>query len=120
MPTYEYRCTDCGNRVEVFQRIGDDSPTVCEICGGTLRKVFHPAGIVFKGSGFYATDSRKARAGAGDGKRSSEKGGGEKGGGEKAPSEKPGSETKSSEKGGSEKDPSKTSSFDAASKGKSS
>jgi putative FmdB family regulatory protein len=130
MPTYEYRCTDCGNRVEVFQRIGDVSPTVCEVCGGTLRKVFHPAGIVFKGSGFYATDSRKARAGSGDGKRSSEKGGGEKGGGEKGGaekgggekggSEKGGSETKSSETGGSEKGPSKTSSSDAASKGKSS
>jgi putative FmdB family regulatory protein len=121
MPTYEYLCTDCGNRVEVFQRIGDDSPTVCEICGGPLRKVFHPAGIVFKGSGFYATDSRKARAGAGDGKRSSEKGGGagEKGGSEKTPSERGGSETKSSEKSGSEKDPSRTSSSDAASKGKS-
>jgi putative FmdB family regulatory protein len=130
MPTYEYRCTDCGNRVEVFQRIGDDSPTVCEVCGGTLRKVFHPAGIVFKGSGFYATDSRKARAGSGDGKRSSEKSGGEKGGGEKdggekdggekARSERAGSEKKSSEKGGSEKDPSRTSSSDAGAKGKSS
>jgi putative FmdB family regulatory protein len=126
MPTYEYRCTDCGNRVEVFQRIGDDSPTVCEVCGGTLRKVFHPAGIVFKGSGFYATDSRKARAGSGDGKRSSEKGGGEKGGGEKGGGEKgggerSGSETKGSEKGGSEKGrPSSPSSSDAASKEKSS
>lgn len=121
MPTYEYRCTDCGNRVEVFQRIGDDSPTVCEVCGGPLRKVFHPAGIVFKGSGFYATDSRKARAGSsGDGKRSSEKGGSEKGGGEKAPSERAGSETKSSEKDSSGKGSSRSSSSDAASKGKSS
>ena len=58
MPTYEYRCSDCGNRFEVFQRIDDDPLTVCEKCGGKLRKVFHPAGIVFKGSGFYATDSR--------------------------------------------------------------
>ncbi len=86
MPTYEYRCTDCGNRVEVFQRIGDDPLTVCEVCGGILRKVFHPAGIVFKGSGFYATDSRKAKA-AGDGKRSSDKGGGEKPASEKGGSE---------------------------------
>jgi putative FmdB family regulatory protein len=121
MPTYEYRCTDCGNRVEVFQRIGDDSPTVCEVCGGTLRKVFHPAGIVFKGSGFYATDSRKVRAGSGDGKRSSEKGGGEKGGGERSGSETKGSEKGGSEKGGSEKGrPSSPSSSDAASKEKSS
>lgn len=58
MPTYEYRCNDCGNLFETFQRIGDEPPTVCERCGGRLRKVFHPAGIVFKGSGFYATDSR--------------------------------------------------------------
>jgi putative FmdB family regulatory protein len=59
MPTYEYACTECGNRVEVSQRVDDEPPAVCELCGGTLRKVFHPAGIVFKGSGFYATDSRK-------------------------------------------------------------
>ena len=64
MPTYEYRCSDCGNTFEVFQRIDEETLTVCERCGGRLRKVFHPAGIVFKGSGFYATDSR-ARAKAG-------------------------------------------------------
>jgi putative FmdB family regulatory protein len=65
MPTYEYRCSDCGTLFEVFQRIEDDPLTVCERCGGKLRKVFHPAGIVFKGSGFYATDSRgKAKAGS--------------------------------------------------------
>jgi putative FmdB family regulatory protein len=58
MPTYEYACTECGNHVEVIQRLDDEPLTVCERCGGTLRKVFHPAGIVFKGSGFYATDSR--------------------------------------------------------------
>jgi putative FmdB family regulatory protein len=58
MPTYEYRCSDCGNTFDIVQRIGDDTLTVCERCGGKLRKVFHPAGIVFKGSGFYATDSR--------------------------------------------------------------
>jgi len=74
MPTYEYACIECGNRVEVIQRIDEQPPAVCERCGGTLRKVFHPAGIVFKGSGFYATDSRtkaksKSKGGAdGDGK----------------------------------------------------
>jgi putative FmdB family regulatory protein len=70
MPTYEYACTECGNRVEVFRRLDEEPMTVCERCGGTLRKVFHPAGIVFKGSGFYATDSRtksKSKDG-GDGK----------------------------------------------------
>jgi putative FmdB family regulatory protein len=58
MPTYEYECTACGQHIEVFQRIAEDPLTTCGVCGGRLRKVFHPAGIVFKGSGFYATDSR--------------------------------------------------------------
>jgi putative FmdB family regulatory protein len=58
VPTYEYECTACGQRVEVYQRITEDPLTTCGVCGGPLRKVFHPAGIVFKGSGFYATDHR--------------------------------------------------------------
>jgi putative FmdB family regulatory protein len=58
MPTYEYACTKCGQHVEVFQRFSEPPLTTCGACGGPLRKVFHPAGIVFKGSGFYATDSR--------------------------------------------------------------
>jgi putative FmdB family regulatory protein len=67
MPTYEYECTSCGQHIEVFQRISEDPLTTCGVCGGTLRKVFHPAGIVFKGSGFYATDSRSAsRGGTGE------------------------------------------------------
>ncbi|MDQ4006283.1 MAG: zinc ribbon domain-containing protein [Actinomycetota bacterium] len=60
MPTYEFRCTQCGTLYEVFQRIGDEPMRTCERCGGEVKKVFHPAGIVFKGSGFYATDSRRA------------------------------------------------------------
>jgi len=58
MPTYEYECTSCGQHIEVFQRFAEDPLTTCGACGGRLRKVFHPAGIVFKGSGFYSTDSR--------------------------------------------------------------
>lgn len=58
MPTYEYECTSCGQHIEVFQRFTEDALTTCGACGGKLRKVFHPAGIVFKGSGFYVTDSR--------------------------------------------------------------
>jgi len=66
MPTYEYECTSCGQHMEVFQRFSEDALTTCGVCGGALRKVFHPAGIVFKGSGFYATDSRApAKTGAG-------------------------------------------------------
>ena len=58
MPTYEYACTECGDRTEVVQSIADAPLTTCAICGGRLRKVFSPVGIVFKGSGFYRTDSR--------------------------------------------------------------
>jgi putative FmdB family regulatory protein len=58
MPTYEYRCKDCGQHVEVVQSFSDDPLTECGTCGGELRKVFSPVGIVFKGSGFYKTDSR--------------------------------------------------------------
>jgi putative FmdB family regulatory protein len=65
MPTYEYACTSCGHQIEVFQRFTEDPLTTCGVCGGPLRKVFHPAGIVFKGSGFYATDSRKSGASSG-------------------------------------------------------
>ena len=71
MPTYEYECTVCGQHIEVFQRFSEDPLTTCGVCGGKLRKVFHPAGIVFKGSGFYATDSRaKASSGAASSKDS--------------------------------------------------
>lgn len=58
MPTYQYACTECGDRSEVVQRFTDDPLTVCSTCGGKLRKIFSPVGIVFKGSGFYRTDSR--------------------------------------------------------------
>ena len=59
MPTYQYRCTECGGELEAVQKFTDDPLTVHEDCGGRLRKVFSPVGIVFKGSGFYRTDSRK-------------------------------------------------------------
>jgi putative FmdB family regulatory protein len=59
VPTYQYRCTECGEELEAVQKFSDDSLTVCPACQGSLRKVFSPVGIVFKGSGFYRTDSRK-------------------------------------------------------------
>ena len=59
MPTYQYTCTECGEPVEAVQKFSDPPLTVCAACGGKLRKVFSPVGIVFKGSGFYRTDSRK-------------------------------------------------------------
>jgi putative FmdB family regulatory protein len=58
VPTYQYTCTDCGDAVEAVQKFTDAPLTECVACGGRLRKVFSPVGIVFKGSGFYRTDSR--------------------------------------------------------------
>ena len=66
MPTYEYACAECGERLEAVQKFSDDPLTVCPACGGRLRKVFSPVGIVFKGSGFYRTDSRVSANGAKD------------------------------------------------------
>ncbi|PFG38906.1 putative FmdB family regulatory protein [Georgenia soli] len=60
MPTYAYRCTVCGNEFEVKQSFSDDALTVCSECGGSLRKLFNSVGVVFKGSGFYRTDSRSS------------------------------------------------------------
>ena len=60
MPTYEYVCTKCGERLEAVQSFNDPPLTKCPACKGKLRKVFSAAGIVFKGSGFYKTDSRPA------------------------------------------------------------
>src|SRR5689334_3150419 len=64
MPTYEYRCKDCGEHLEVVQSFTDDALTECPACGGSLRKVFGNIGITFRGSGFYKTDSRKAATSA--------------------------------------------------------
>jgi putative FmdB family regulatory protein len=58
MPTYEYACIDCGHKFEIVQSFSDEALTTCPECGGSLRKVFGSVGIVFKGSGFYKTDSR--------------------------------------------------------------
>ncbi|MFI5714192.1 FmdB family zinc ribbon protein [Nocardia sp. NPDC051750] len=58
MPTYSYACTQCDNRFDIVQSFTDDALTVCSECSGALRKLFNSVGIVFKGSGFYRTDSR--------------------------------------------------------------
>ncbi|HXY65554.1 MAG TPA: FmdB family zinc ribbon protein [Mycobacterium sp.] len=60
MPTYSYACTECGNRFDVVQAFTDDALTTCEQCSGRLRKLFNSVGVVFKGSGFYRTDSRES------------------------------------------------------------
>jgi putative FmdB family regulatory protein len=98
MPTYEYACLSCGTHVEVYQRFSEDALTVCGVCGGPLRKVFHPAGILFKGSGFYATDSR-ASASKGPSSNGDK---GDRGG--PASGEKAGSKTGSGSKGGESSD----------------
>lgn len=59
MPTYEYACTACGERTEARQGFDDPPLDTCPYCGGRLRKLYSPVGIVFKGSGFYATDAKK-------------------------------------------------------------
>ena len=79
MPTYQYVCTECGGQLEAVQKFTDEPLTVHEDCGGRLRKVFSPVGIVFKGSGFYRTDSRgSGPSGASTSSSSSSKEGGSK------------------------------------------
>lgn len=72
MPTYEYECQSCHERVEAVQKFTDPSLTVCPNCGGELRKVFSAVGIVFKGSGFYKNDSRGAKSTSTNGSTTSE------------------------------------------------
>ena len=75
MPTYEYACKDCGEHLEVVQAFTDDALTECPRCGGRLRKLFNAVGVVFKGSGFYRTDSRAASSSSESGSASSGSGG---------------------------------------------
>jgi putative FmdB family regulatory protein len=82
MPIYEYRCPN-GHLFELFQRIGDPQPEVCEVCGeGPVERVLYPVAVHFKGSGFYSTDygrgGRKKEAGSKDGSGSTDGDGGEK------------------------------------------
>lgn len=76
MPTYQYACTECGHDFEQFQSFTDDALTECPQCSGRLRKLFNAVGVVFKGSGFYRTDSRSNGSAA------------DSGSGETTPSEK--------------------------------
>jgi len=89
--TYDYQCRACGTVTEVIHSMLDDGPSVCELCGGALRRIIFPSGIIFKGSGFYRNDSRSSRPGSADGGArvvDSEKGGGTE---KAAPAEKGGS-----------------------------
>ncbi|MGA0866501.1 MAG: FmdB family zinc ribbon protein [Candidatus Nanopelagicaceae bacterium] len=69
MPTYQYLCTACGHEFEVVQSFSDDAISTCEKCPGAVRKVYNSVGIVFKGSGFYKTDSRSASTASTSSKR---------------------------------------------------
>ena len=96
MPTYEYACRDCGHTFEIVQSMWDEPLTMCPECGGSLRKVFAPPAISFKGSGFYATDHGKRS------KRPESEGGEKTAKKETAPSTKEdGSSSSSSSKDGS-------------------
>ena len=105
MPTYQYACTECDHRFDAVQAFSDASLTVCPVCGGKLRKVFSSVGIVFKGSGFYRTDSR---AGAGSTTAKAEAG-----------SDKPAASTEKKAEGGSEKKAEKSEKKAEPAKGKS-
>ena len=96
MPTYEYRCDECGDSFDILQRMSDDPLVTCKKCGGTLRKVLHPVAIHFKGSGFYTTDYGKGSTRRAAGRDAAAEGGESSGeiasssegtpsGGEKAP-----------------------------------
>ncbi|NJP32838.1 FmdB family zinc ribbon protein [Micromonospora thermarum] len=67
MPTYQYACTACGHQLEAVQSFSDEPLTECPACEGRLRKLFNSVGIVFKGSGFYRTDSRSSGSGSDSG-----------------------------------------------------
>jgi len=84
MPTYSYRCTECGEAFDIQQAFTDDSLTVCPNCGGRLRKLFNTVGVTFNGSGFYRTDNRAKPASEGGG--SSESSSGASGGSPSTPS----------------------------------
>jgi putative FmdB family regulatory protein len=118
VPTYEYACTDCGDKSEVVQRFSDDPLTICTECGGRLRKVFSPVGIVFKGSGFYRNDSRNGSRGT----SAAKDGAGKDSNGSKADSSDGGSASESTKKNGSsgtDSSTSKTTSSSSSSSGSS-
>jgi putative FmdB family regulatory protein len=75
VPTYQYACTACGEQLEAVQSFSDAPLTECPACSGTLRKVFSAVGVVFKGSGFYKTDSRTSSSSTSSSSSSSSDGG---------------------------------------------
>jgi putative FmdB family regulatory protein len=94
MPTYGYRCGSCGHEFEIRQRITEEPLTACPKCGGKLSKMLYPAGVIFKGSGYYTTDYKSAGSGE---EKSSSNGAApsSEGSSESKPESKPSGESKS-------------------------
>ncbi|ULE31284.1 FmdB family zinc ribbon protein [Mycobacterium sp. IDR2000157661] len=116
MPTYSYACTDCGDRFDAVQAFSDAALTTCDKCSGRLRKLFGNVGVVFKGSGFYRTDSRDSAKSESNGSSSSSPGqSGESG--SSSPSDKPKSSSpgQSSDSGSSSSSTSSTAAAAASS-----
>jgi putative FmdB family regulatory protein len=72
MPTYSYKCTNCGHRFDKEQRITESPLKECPVCEGLVRRVITPVGVVFKGTGFYVTDNRNGSHGKGKSEKKSE------------------------------------------------
>jgi putative FmdB family regulatory protein len=120
VPTYQYVCTECGGQLEAVQKFTDESLTVHEDCGGRLRKVFSPVGIVFKGSGFYKTDSRSSgSSGASTSTSSTSKENGSKENGSSSSSDSSSSSAKSGDSSSSSSSPSTAGSASSSSGGSS-
>lgn len=102
MPTYEYRCKDCGENLEVVQAFTDEALTECPYCQGALKKVFNSVGISFRGSGFYKNDSRSSSTTSSSGSGSSSSEGSSSSSDGAASSDSSSSSTSSSSSGGSE------------------
>ena len=115
MPTYQYLCTECGGQLEAVQKFTDEALTVHEDCGGRLRKVFSPVGIVFKGSGFYRTDSRGKEPSGASSSSSAAKESGSKESGSKESKEKSSSSSSSDSSSSSSKSGGDSSSSSASS-----
>ena len=124
MPTYSYACTECDNRFDAVQAFTEDALTTCPQCSGRLRKLFNSVGVVFKGSGFYRTDSREASksavasdSGSSAGSSGSDKSGSDKSGSDKSGTDKSGTDKSGSDKSGSDKSGSEKKSSDKPSSG---
>lgn len=115
MPTYSYACTECDNKFDAVQAFSDDALTECPQCDGRLRKLFGKVGVVFKGSGFYRTDSREAAKTSSNGSaKSSESSGSSSSSDSSGSTEKKSDSTKSDSSSSSSSSDSSSSSTKAA------